>query len=136
MSLITGRSRKLYEMCLFDRLCSEVPFLKPPCSLDIERSTLDQFNSLDLLIKASCRSGKKVHLASLDIKAAYDSVSVLFRRCEELRMYLLAVATLRSLLNYNSANCRFLKSAVSLLVYHNAFLYADDIATTGLHKVI
>ena len=102
---LTEVTRKIYEMCVLDRLRAEIPLSLEQGGFREGRSTLDQVESLDMLIKASRRSGKKVHLAFLDIKAAYDSVprSVLWRRCEELEMDTLTLATLRSLFDHNSA---------------------------------
>ena len=92
-------------MCVLYRLRTEVPLSREQGGFREGRSTLDQVESLDMVIKASRRRGKKVHLAFLDIKAAYDSVprSVLWRRCEELGMDYLTLATLRSLFDHNSA---------------------------------
>jgi hypothetical protein len=102
---LTEVTRKIYDMCILERIRSEVPLSREQGGFRTGRSTLDQVESLDILINESRRTGKKMHLAFLDIKAAYDSVprSVLWRRCQDLGMDHLTLLSLRSLFDHNSA---------------------------------
>lgn len=68
------------------------------------RSTLDQINCLDLIIKAQPRP---VDLAAfLDIKTAYDSVprAELWRRCEILGLPGFITRNLQAMFDHNSSN--------------------------------
>ena len=69
------------------------------------RSTIDQIQALDEILKLSQRRKKPAHVAYLDIKAAYDSVprSVLWKRCEQIGVESLVISRLQSLFDHNSA---------------------------------
>lgn len=102
---LTEVNRKIFEMCLLRRLNNEVNISREQGGFRHHRSTLDQVESLDNLIRFVKSSGKKAYLAFLDIKAAYDSVprGELWRRCQDLGIDHLTLSTLRSLFDHNSA---------------------------------
>ena len=103
---LTETSRKIYEMCL-------MKFLQPITPLSLEqggfrsrRSTIDQVEALDRLIRFAKRAHRRLpELAFLDIKAAYDSVprGELWRRCEQLGYQPSVIASLQSLFDHNTA---------------------------------
>jgi hypothetical protein len=102
---LTEVTRKIYEMCLLDRLKAVTPLSREQGEFRECRSTIDQIQALGLVVDQSKQDGKKVHLAFLDIKAAYDSVprAELWRRCDQLGIDPLLVSSLRSLFDHNSA---------------------------------
>ena len=69
------------------------------------RSTIDQVFCLDKVTKFIRRQGRKVFIAFLDIKAAYDSVprGELWRQCENQGLDHVTISCLRSLFDHNSA---------------------------------
>ena len=99
---LTEILRKVYEMCLLEELRKIVPLSREQGGFRTGRSTIDQIESLDRIIKAQ---PKPVHLAFLDIKAAYDSVprSELWRRCEVIGLPDFLIRTLRALFDHNSS---------------------------------
>lgn len=105
---LTELTRKLFEMCILKRLGSEISLSREQGGFRGNRSTLDQVECLDKLIKeirGTDRHKKKVFMAFLDIKAAYDSVprAELWRQCQDLGVDHLTLSTLRSLFDHNSS---------------------------------
>ena len=99
---LTEVLRKIYEMCLLGEMQTMVPLSREQGGFRIGRSTIDQIESLDRIIKAQ---PNPVHLAFLDIKAAYDSVprAELWRRCETIGLPDFLIRTLRALFDHNSS---------------------------------
>jgi len=62
------------------------------------RSTLDQIQALDMVLKLCKEKGKPAHVAFLEIKAAYDSIlrKVLSKRCGEIGIYPLVISCLQN----------------------------------------
>ena len=102
---LTEITRKIYEMCLLSRLQSEITLSREQGGFRTGRSTIDQVQCLDAVVKAIRVSGRSVHMAFLDIKAAYDSVprGELWRRCVDIGLDAVSIESLRSLFDHNSA---------------------------------
>ena len=102
---LTEVCRKIYEMCILDRLKATVSLSREQGGFRTGRSTLDQIQALDSVINNIRASGKRPYLAFLDIKAAYDSVprAELWRRCEILGVDVPLLSCLRALFDHNSA---------------------------------
>jgi hypothetical protein len=64
---LTEVTRKIYEMCLLDRLKAVTPLSREQGGFRECRSTIDQIQALGLVVDQSKQDGKKVHLAFLDI---------------------------------------------------------------------
>jgi hypothetical protein len=64
---LTEVTRKIYEMCLLDRLKAVTPLSREQGEFRECRSTIDQIQALGLVVDQSKQDGKKVHLAFLDI---------------------------------------------------------------------
>jgi hypothetical protein len=94
-------------MCLLERMGSEIRLSREQGGFRGNRSTLDQIECLDKLIKEvrGPDRRRKVFMAFLDIKAAYDSVprAELWRQCHSLGVDHLTISTLRALFDHNSA---------------------------------
>ena len=104
---LTELTRKIFEMCILHRLGPEVKLSREQGGFRGNRSTLDQVECLDKLIKQVRGQDlrRKVFMAFLDIKAAYDSVprAELWRQCQNLGVDHLTLSTLRALFDHNSA---------------------------------
>ena len=103
---LTETGRKLYELCLLKHLQPLSPLSREQGGFRTARSTIDQVDSLDKLIRESKRQHRRhPELAFLDIKAAYDSVprGELWRRCSALGYPSDIINCLRSLFDHNSA---------------------------------
>ena len=102
---LTEVTQKIYEMCVLERLKATVPLSREQGGFREGRSTLDQVQALDTVRKTIRTSGKRPHLAFLDIKAAYDSVprAELWRRCESIGLDQFMISCLRALFDHNSA---------------------------------
>jgi hypothetical protein len=103
---LTELTMKRFEMCLLERMCSEIRLSRKQGGFRGNRSTLDQIEYLDKLIKEvrGPDRRRKVFMAFLDIKA-YDSVprAELWRQCHSLGVDHLTLSTLRALFDHNSA---------------------------------
>ena len=104
---LTELTRKIFEMCMLQRLGPEVKLSREQGGFRGHRSTLDQVECLDELIKQVRGHDlrRKVFMAFLDIKAAYDSVprAELWRQCQNLGVDHLTLSSLRALFDHNSA---------------------------------
>ena len=85
---LTELTQKIFEMCILHRLGPEVKLSREQGGFRGNRSTLDQVECLDKLIKQVRGQAlqRKVFMAFLEIKAAYDSVprAELWRQCQNL----------------------------------------------------
>ena len=103
---LTEVLRKIFEMCLLDRLKEVVPLSAEQGGFRAGRSCYDQVEALQLAVKQlRQRPAQRPHLAFLDIKAAYDSVprGELWRRLGALEVPSPLVGILRALFDHNSA---------------------------------
>lgn len=104
---LTEVTRKIFEMTLLYRFQStnELTLSREQGGFREGRSTIDQVQCLDMVTKSIRRQGRKVFMAFLDIKAAYDSVprGELWRQCEQQGMDHVTLSCLRSLFDHNSA---------------------------------
>lgn len=102
---LTEVTRKIYEMCLLEHMKSSVTLSREQGGFREGRSTIDQIEALDMVVRTMRQNGKQAHIAFLDIKAAYDSVprAELWRRCEQLNIHPLIIDSLRALFDHNSA---------------------------------
>ena len=98
---LTETTRKLYELSFLAYLQQIVPLSREQGGFRASRSTIDQIEALDTLIKYA----KKPELVFLDIKAAYDSVPrpVLWKRCLDIGLQPCVVRSLMTLFDHNSA---------------------------------
>jgi len=102
---LTETSRKLFELCLLRHLQPLTPLSREQGGFRSERSTIDQIEALDTLIKHVKQSTRRFpQLAFLDIKAAYDSVprAKLWRRCVDIGYPVSTINSLRALFEHNS----------------------------------
>ena len=93
---LTEILRKVYEMCLLEELKKIVPLSREQGGFRTGRSTIDQIESLDRIIKAQ---PNPMHLAFLDIKTTPE----LWRRCEVIGLPDFLIRTLRALFDHNSS---------------------------------
>ena len=104
---LTEVTRKIFEMALLTRLhaTNAITLSKEQGGFREGRSTIDQVFCLDKVTKFIRRQGRKVFIAFLDIKAAYDSVprGELWRQCENQGLDHVTISCLRSLFDHNSA---------------------------------
>ena len=104
---LTEVTRKIFEMCLLHRFQrrAEITLSREQGGFREGRSTIDQVQCLDKVIKFIRSHGKKVCMVFLDIKAAYDSVprGELWRQCLEQGLEHVSISCLRSLFDHNSA---------------------------------
>ena len=104
---LTEVTRKIFEMCVLNRFQagSEITLSREQGGFREGRSTIDQIECLDRVIRHVRQQGKKVCMAFLDIKAAYDSVprGELWRQCEQQELEHVSISCLRSLFDHNSA---------------------------------
>ena len=102
---LTEVTRKIYEMVLMRSLQERVTMSREQGGFRSKRSTIDQIECLDLLIKQAKKAHRRLpHLAFLDIKAAYDSVprQVLWQRCVDLQIHPVTIESLWALFDHNS----------------------------------
>ncbi len=102
---LTEVTRKIFEICILDRLKVLVPLSAEQGGFREGRSCYDQVEALNLATQSLRSSpGKRPHLAFLDIKAAYDSVprGELWRRMNSLDVPAPLVGVLRALFDHNS----------------------------------
>ena len=102
---LTETTRKIYEMVLMKTLQNSVQLSKEQGGFRARRSTMDQIEALDRLIKQAKKAHRRLpHLAFLDIKAAYDSVprQVLWQRCLDLGLHPSMIEGLQALFDHNS----------------------------------
>lgn len=104
---LTEVSRKIFEMCLLHRfqVSGAITLSREQGGFREGRSTIDQVECLDKLVQHIRGQGKKVCMAFLDIKAAYDSVprGELWRQCERQELEHVSISCLRSLFDHNCA---------------------------------
>lgn len=102
---LTEVTRKIFEMVILLSTQDSLTLSREQGGFRLNRSTLDQVECLDRLIKQARLSHRRLpHLAFLDIKAAYDSVPrhVLWSRCIELKLHSITIASLMALFDHNS----------------------------------
>ena len=101
---LTETGRKLFELCLLRYMSPITPLSREQGGFRSRRSTIDQIDCLDKLIKSAPSASRSKHMAFLDIKAAYDSVprEELWRQCFLIGYPLQLIHTLRSLFDHNS----------------------------------
>ena len=100
----TENGRKIFELCLLRHLSPVNPLSREQDGFRSRRSTIDQIDCLDKLIRLASASSRSKHLAFLDIKAAYDSVprAELWRRCLAIGYPLSVLKSLQALFDHNS----------------------------------
>ena len=104
---LTEVTRKIFEMTLLSRFQStnELTLAREQGGFREGRSTIDQVQCLARITKSIRQQGRKVFMAFLDIKAAYDSVprGELWRQCLHQQLDHVTLSCLRSLFDHNSA---------------------------------
>lgn len=103
---LTEVPRKLFEACIQEYLQEkELPLSKYQGGFRAKRSTLGQLATIQEAILETRRKRQPVHMAFLDITAAYDTVDrgILWNRCEKAKIDVHTIAVLKELFDRNSS---------------------------------
>jgi hypothetical protein len=135
---LTEHIRKIFEHLIHPFITEAVePLNACQCGFRSDRSTIDQAASLNEIMKQFAkRTGQKLEVTFLDIKAAYDSVDrrLLWKKCLDMGVPLWTVNILQQLFDHCQSKV-VIRSRESSLFPHRAGLMQGSVISPVLYSI-